>query len=149
MQCAETNALATSCRPEILSHRERRPRDMSTHRSRSNGPSCGLMVPFSSEVTITQATVQGVEALPGLCSTCNHAADCVKRLTNDMVIWYCEEFDNYVAPQPPQYPARPAQSAPSDPVSERLVGLCVNCERRGYCVHAKRVGGVWHCEEYL
>lgn len=30
----------------------------------------------------------------------------------------------------------------------RLKGLCVNCEHRLTCAHARRTGGVWHCENY-
>jgi len=27
-------------------------------------------------------------------------------------------------------------------------GLCVNCENRHTCQHCRKVGGVWHCENY-
>jgi hypothetical protein len=94
------------------------------------------------------ATEERQVTVQGLCSTCNHLPVCYYRLERGPVIWYCEQFDDFV----PQNP-RAATVSPADNVApksgERFQGLCVNCERRETCIHAKRLGGVWHCEEYL
>ena len=88
------------------------------------------------------------ETIQGLCSTCNHLESCKHRL-NGMVVWFCEEFDDYVPPKTkPRAVSQPVKVSPKSNGADKLMGLCVNCEKRDDCVHAKRVGGVWHCEEY-
>ena len=93
--------------------------------------------------------------IAGICSTCNHIDDCYHRLHDGMVIWFCEQFDDYV-PQNPQTVNRfgasrvPTMSkAPTTPGNQEVVrGLCVNCEHRMVCVLARTPGGIWHCDEY-
>ena len=89
-------------------------------------------------------------AVQGLCPTCNYLQACMHRLTNGLVVWYCEEYDDYT---PPKVKSRaflqPVKVSPKPNGTNKLMGLCVNCEKRDDCIHAKKVGGVWHCEEYL
>ena len=89
----------------------------------------------------------GKADINGICSTCNHLEDRLHRLRNGFVIWFCEEFDNYVSS-----PLRGHYSLLEPPASSsskgEIMGLCINCENRETCVHTKTVGGVWHCEEY-
>lgn len=95
------------------------------------------------EVMAKRGTIQG------LCSTCNHLQACLHRLENGLIVWYCEEFDDYVPPKVKARNVLQSVSVPPKPSgTDGLMGLCVNCEKRDYCVHAKKVGGVWHCEEY-
>jgi hypothetical protein len=98
---------------------------------------------------IMQEILERTKALPGLCSTCNHAQACAHRLTNGLVVWFCEEYDDYVPPKVEQPVDPPPAREPIKPYgTDGLMGLCVNCEKRDSCIHAKKVGGVWHCEEY-
>ncbi len=93
------------------------------------------------------ATMEKKTEVAGICITCNHLKDCLHRLTNGQVIWFCEEFDDYVPPKP-----RPTLTAlkpdPKPDNQEGYMGLCVNCEHRAECIHSKTPGGIWHCEEY-
>ena len=82
-----------------------------------------------------------------LCSTCNHAPTCKNRGTPDKPVFYCEEFDIYVAVAPKKTLASvpsPAKRMNSD----KNKGLCLDCENRETCVFPIPQGGVWHCEEY-
>ena len=64
------------------------------------------------------------------------------------MIWFCEQFDDYVQQEPRPVPDMSKPSvASNDQVSFR--GLCINCEYRAECQFATTPGGVWHCEEYL
>ena len=82
----------------------------------------------------------------GICSTCNHLQDCLHRLTNGHVIWFCEQFDDYVPPKPRKHASiNPSYKLEED---EGYMGLCVNCELRAECIHSKTPGGIWYCEEY-
>jgi len=81
----------------------------------------------------------------GLCSTCNHAAVCSHGGTPGRPVFYCEEFDAYVAVRTsPAVERTPSPTA----ANARDIGLCVNCDNRSACTHPKPEGGVWHCEEY-
>lgn len=81
----------------------------------------------------------------GICSTCNHFEDCLFRRRNGQPVWYCEEFDNFVALELAAIPEE-IEVVPNGEV--KLMGLCVNCEDRFTCTYPKPEGGVWHCEEY-
>lgn len=91
----------------------------------------------------------------GVCYTCNAAPNCVQReRSGDRPIWFCENFDNEVSPgtsyeETAVYP-RPIESPTSPGVVEvtEFKGLCINCDNREVCRHAKQEGGIWHCEEY-
>jgi len=94
------------------------------------------------------ATMNKTDKVAGICVTCNHLKDCLHRLANGHVIWFCEEFDDYVPPKPRKL-ANPAKQVHSNPGNhEGYMGLCVNCEHRAECIHSKTPGGIWHCEEY-
>ncbi len=84
-------------------------------------------------------TSEKAAAIRGLCSTCNHLPDCLHRLRNGTVIWFCEEFDDSV---PPFRSERRNKR-------EDLMGLCVGCLHGSYCQYAGELGGVWHCKYYL
>ena len=92
--------------------------------------------------------VREMRELPSLCSVCNRAPVCERRRHDGMIMWYCEECDTYSEPQS-EIPSNPKEPAQEPESADKLMGLCVMCERRGYCGKAKKVGGVWHCEEYL
>lgn len=95
-----------------------------------------------------QAVVQDSPRIPGLCSVCKNVKTCTKRYRDGIVMWYCEECGG-IADVAAAHSPQAAVHADESDLPDRLMGLCVNCERRDYCAHAKRVGGVWHCEEYL
>jgi len=84
-----------------------------------------------------------------LCSTCNHGEICLSKNTRQGPVWFCEEFDDYVAVKELYDTAlqrTDSQDRLSD--SEQFKGLCMNCENRHACSYLKPNGGVWHCEEY-
>jgi hypothetical protein len=83
----------------------------------------------------------------GICSTCNHLADCAYRFRNGAPIWFCEEFDDSV--EPARAPMSDTLALEPEPNGkEKFLGLCMNCELRHTCAFPKPEGGVWHCEEY-
>lgn len=93
-------------------------------------------------------TMEKSKEISGICSTCNHIEDCLHRLGNGIVIWFCEQFDDFVQQKPR---AVITMSKPSVTLNnkEKFQGLCINCEHRLECIHSRTVGGIWHCEEYL
>ena len=94
------------------------------------------------------AIMEKTKEIAGICSTCNHIEDCLHRLGNGMVIWLCEQFDDYV-PQKPRLVPKMSKPLAAPSNQEAFRGLCVNCEHRLECIHSKTPGGIWHCEEYL
>lgn len=84
----------------------------------------------------------------GLCSTCNHASECINAKRATEPILFCEMFDDYVKPGQVNKSQTQAGSIPTEKEPGRLKGLCVNCEERHTCKFPKPDGGVWHCEEY-
>jgi hypothetical protein len=88
-----------------------------------------------------------------LCSTCNHADICVSKKTRQGPVWFCEEFDDYVAVKE-LYDTTLQGTDSQDRISAggdntgQFKGLCINCENRHTCNYLKPNGGVWHCEEY-
>ena len=116
-------------------------------------PIVGLIMVNQIQEVLAMAEVVDVMAkrqtVQGLCSTCNHLPACLHRLENGLVVWYCEEFDDYVPHKAkPRNVRQSVAVLPKPSGTDGLMGLCVNCEKRDHCVHAKKVGGVWHCEEY-
>jgi len=95
-----------------------------------------------------------IEESRGLCSTCNNAPSCFYHHSRGPAL-FCELFDNYVSPGVQTFAAgAPQATVPlftSNPALEEAAeytGLCMNCENRQTCGHAKSEGGVWHCEDY-
>lgn len=96
------------------------------------------------------------ESGTGLCSTCKHYSTCTFPKSSDIPKLFCEEFECVGAPcsdagigiAAPESPEVSSESVSSDPNVEAYLGLCVNCENRHTCNHARLVGGVWFCEEY-
>jgi hypothetical protein len=95
--------------------------------------------------------------LRGICTTCNYAAGCAHLKRNpDIVIWHCENYDDYVAPGDtlpevslPVVNNDVALGLETENATVEIKGLCIDCENRDSCVHAMKTGGVWHCEEYM
>ena len=92
-------------------------------------------------------TMMNQEEIAGICSTCNNIEDCLHRIGNGMVIWFCEQFDDFV-PQKPQSVPQMSEPLVETDSQELFRGLCVNCEVRIVCQHSQTPGGIWHCEEY-
>ena len=95
------------------------------------------------------------EIYKDLCSTCNYGELCVSKKTRQGPVWFCEEFDGYVAVKEQEvYEAgwQPAQSRVGPGIMEKdtsqFMGLCIHCENRFTCINSKTEGGIWHCEEY-
>lgn len=83
----------------------------------------------------------------GICSTCNHLSTCIHRLKNNRPIWFCEEFDDYTPSDLMAVIDHPEIEEVNDDRNS-FMGLCINCENRFDCPHAKQAGGIWQCEEY-
>lgn len=108
-----------------------------------------VVINQTQEVLAMEKAAEKGRTTQGLCSTCNHFPTCVYRL-NRLVVWYCEEFDDYVPPRSkPRDISQPVITPPNSNDQDKFMGLCVNCENRDQCVHARRPGGVWQCEEYV
>jgi hypothetical protein len=86
----------------------------------------------------------------GLCVNCHDAESCMYRKTSSKPIQFCEEFRETGPGSQTMFRQVTHQPAPrQEPkVPDGLKGLCVNCDYRDTCTHAKAEGGVWHCEEY-
>ncbi len=99
--------------------------------------------------TVEDMVVEDVEVPKslGICSTCNHLNNCIHRLKTNHPIWFCEEFDDYTPSDIAAVIANPDIEL-SDNGRGEFMGLCINCENRFECPHAKQAGGVWQCEEY-
>ncbi|MHC4127480.1 MAG: hypothetical protein ACYSWT_09360 [Planctomycetota bacterium] len=90
----------------------------------------------------------------GICASCNNLATCF-HFARRGPVFTCEQFDDHVPsrsnPTPQQQQLRnerAAFAAKSREETQRLKGLCVNCEHRFTCAYFKPPGGIWHCEEY-
>lgn len=87
------------------------------------------------------------EKITGICSTCDHVEGCLYRFESGLVIWFCEQFENQTSAKPMNFSV--GKKLPTPPVEQNdYLGLCVNCEHREECIHAKTPGGIWQCEEY-
>jgi len=88
-----------------------------------------------------------IAAEVGICSTCNHAPECVNLKAAGQPIWFCDQFDAYIPPSPESKPVSvPATAAPSPNGGEE--GLCQHCANRAQCVNRTPGTAIWHCEEY-
>lgn len=88
----------------------------------------------------------------GICTTCNHAPDCVNVKASSQPIWHCDQFDDYVAPDEkavPQATKEPdvpeAQSFSTNGVHK---SLCFNCSNRHDCVNMTLDVPKLYCEQY-
>jgi len=112
--------------------------------------------------TVTEKSVDKTEVLAkngkehvGICFTCNNRESCFNRERNEGIpTWFCENFDNLVQPGEANgkatiYPAYAELVSASAVKKTRLKGLCVNCKNAADCKLSHKMGGVWHCEEYL
>ena len=78
----------------------------------------------------------------GLCSNCEKLESCSYPSTISDT-WFCEEY-SYAKPEPLPKP----QMAKAEEETEKLSGLCMNCDLRETCKLPKAAGGVWFCGEY-
>lgn len=95
--------------------------------------------------------VAELETAAGLCSTCKHYSSCTFPKCSDSPKLFCEEFECAGAScSGVEIGIAPAKSPEvlTGLSAEQFLGLCVNCEIRESCSHAKLTGGVWFCEEY-
>jgi len=103
----------------------------------------------------------------GICITCNHRPICLSfqnSLRIQIPVLHCEEFEDY-PPSKEEFDVDPpsinedilrnASGASSvndgdndEKITEKSIGLCINCENRKPCMFPAPAGGVWHCEEY-
>ena len=90
----------------------------------------------------------------GLCMTCNNAPTCFYRATRGPGL-FCEMFDDYVAPGVqavvrggPDHSGSARVTGSATGEGAVFTGLCMNCDHRLVCEHAKAEGGVWHGEQY-
>lgn len=83
----------------------------------------------------------------GICSTCNHAPECVNLKAAGRPIWFCDQFDAYIPPSPgSNRTGVHSVAAPSPNGGEE--GLCQHCSNRAECVNHTAGSAVWHCDEY-
>ncbi len=97
------------------------------------------------------------DAAKGLCVNCRHLPTCVFS-NREEGVQRCEEYEfdepgsRRVRSGPDAGAEPPGAAAADRPTaqeeSEKLLGLCVNCENRRTCISRKQPGGVWHCGEY-
>jgi len=105
----------------------------------------------------TETAISGITVLRGICTTCNYAAGCVHLKRNpNVAIWHCENYDDHLAPREivpevsiPVVNKDASLGNKTENATVEIKGLCVDCENRDGCAHAKKTTGVWHCEEYL
>jgi hypothetical protein len=83
----------------------------------------------------------GLCALDGDCEVVNHSTarmmDCEQFQPDPILV--CEMVNRSIASRTNEVPHSG---------SDNHMGLCENCEHRGYCTFPGREGGVWYCEEY-
>ncbi len=102
----------------------------------------------TTRLTPSQQVAAASPETRSICITCNLAPNCIHLIENpSLMIWDCENFDNYVEPTAPTYAASPDVEAGFEDYGGRA-GLCVNCAERQTCSYPRPEGGVWHCAEY-
>jgi hypothetical protein len=95
----------------------------------------------------------------GLCTTCNNAPECEFLRHHNKTVYHCEEYDDSTSTQSKINNRKQSQQNEtesgsgssgfsSEEESATYKGLCVNCENRRMCHHARVEGGIWHCENY-
>lgn len=85
-----------------------------------------------------------------LCSTCIDITHCVPNSRRP--VFFCEQFNDFVPKKKNKINPAPKVTTIIDEMKTssnfKFLGLCINCDFREECPHAKKEGGVWHCEEY-
>ena len=94
-----------------------------------------------------QTASENASPAQGLCTTCVHYPLCER--CHDEGIFYCDSYEDLSAPALAPRVHGNVRAAEMRTGGERLMGLCVSCERRTYCTNARKLGGVWVCEEYV
>jgi hypothetical protein len=94
---------------------------------------------------------QHVIEVSGLCVSCATAETCSYRTNSRGPVHFCEEFDSGLPLAQTKFRkiTTPISHTKHPVDAEGLKGLCVNCDNRGTCSHARTESGVWHCENYL
>ncbi len=91
----------------------------------------------------------------GICFTCINKDSCFNLARAEgRPIWFCENFDDSVKlgetyGKATIYPAYTRLAEAAAKKKTRFKGLCANCENTADCRLSHKMGGVWHCEEYL
>ena len=94
-----------------------------------------------------------------LCRSCIHVPECSsfqKSQISDRPVLFCENFEDTGPAQQvenvnfatPQQVLRPSQPESIEEIPGRMLGLCLNCEKRASCQFPVQEGGVWYCEEH-
>ena len=100
---------------------------------------------------VTRNIAVSARELKGLCVTCNHSEACAACKENREPVWFCEEFDDHVAPTEARdsnkaHHVRSDAEVKPNGASE---GLCGNCDTRETCCNRTALAGpVWFCEQY-
>lgn len=100
---------------------------------------------------VTRGIAVSAREPKGLCVTCNYAENCAVCTETREPVWYCEEFDDHMAPAEARDTNRihrvrsDAETKPNGAAE----GLCSNCETRETCCNRTALAGpVWYCEQY-
>jgi len=98
--------------------------------------------------TKTMTTTAGLNM--GVCVTCNSAPTCVNLKATFQPIWYCDQFDDYVAPSAAEEKFRPVATPPLIKLSTNgsLDGLCTTCSNKNNCVNQTPGVSKLFCEEH-
>ena len=101
------------------------------------------------EKATREVAVAVLEEAEGLCATCNHAASCAIRKASRKPVWFCEEFDNYLAPSGHAAEAAGSTRMKREPKPNGgAAGLCANCDSRENCSYRTPGAEIWFCEQY-
>jgi len=99
---------------------------------------------------VTRNIAVSAKELKGLCVTCNHSKACAACKENREPVWFCEEFDDHVAPTEAR-DSNKAHQVHSDTVAKpngAAEGLCGNCTVRKECSYRRPETPIWFCEQY-
>ncbi|OGU54930.1 MAG: hypothetical protein A2V66_02200 [Ignavibacteria bacterium RBG_13_36_8] len=88
-----------------------------------------------------------------LCLSCNYSSLCTKRKNLMRPVWFCEEYDDYIAAKAEsgnvfRNVKKNVISHSNNTDFNKFKGICSNCAIRDTCQYPKPENGIWHCEEY-
>ena len=97
----------------------------------------------------TQELVTSARATElGICTTCNHAPECVNLKAAGRPIWYCDQFDVFVPAGAQSVRSKDLSPEPALATNGGHEGLCQNCSDRSTCINRVPGQPVWECEEH-
>lgn len=100
------------------------------------------------KVTTKELVTSTLNKNLGICTTCNHAPECVNLKAAGRPIWYCDQFDAFVPAGSHSVRTKDLSPAPVMATNGGHEGLCQNCEHRQTCINRVPGQAVWECEEY-